>query len=93
MSAVRNSIILYFLINSSYALFGNDGVLSRISSSPTKTAAKAVACHSIAKGICLGVAGVKYTEKAIMESSAESKSELNSKEPHPEASSVTHKPI
>ena len=34
----------------------------------TKTAAKAVACKSIGKGICAGVAAVKYTEKEFNES-------------------------
>ena len=34
----------------------------------TKTAAKAVACKTIGKGICAGVAAVKYTEKKFNES-------------------------
>ena len=43
-----------------------------------KTAAKVVACESIGKGICLGVATVKYTEKKLTESTpAESGSKSN----------------
>lgn len=35
-----------------------------------KTAAKAAACASIGKGVCLGVQGAKYMDKKIMESSS-----------------------
>ena len=34
----------------------------------TKTAAKVVACETIGKGICLGVAGIKYAESKLIES-------------------------
>ena len=39
-------------------------------SSTTKTAAKVVACETIGKGICLGVAGVKYAKKELNESAS-----------------------
>jgi len=51
----------------------NNGILGRHNhsqhiSSETKTAAKVAACATVAKGVCLGVTGVKYATKELGES-------------------------
>lgn len=48
-------------------------------SSETKENAKAVACATAGKGICMGVAGVKYMKKEISESNNLSESSSKSK--------------